>query len=354
MKKLSIALCVLLAILTACGCGNVLPGEQGSTGALTQSLTTDAAASADTEEPSTAAGASEQVSVQPAEQTVRQTGQQSEQPPEGNGGLYAGKIKPSVLPDAKDSVGFYVYFVDVGQADCAVVICDGTVMLVDGGNTADSSRVVAVLKKLGAEAVDTVICTHAHEDHCGGLAGALNVFNVSQVFAPVQGADTKAYKNFIKGVQKQKLEVQNPVAGLKLYIGSALVIFHSPTRIEFEDLNNTSLVFTVEYGGIKVLFTGDAEKELEAAMLDEGAPLEADLLKVGHHGSETSSSYRFLRQVNPRAAVISVGEGNSYGHPADDTLSRFRDAEVQVLRTDENGDVLATVQDGALKIYTQK
>lgn len=249
---------------------------------------------------------------------------------------------------------FEVHYIDVGQADSALVICDDETMLIDGGNVADSSKVAAYLKKCDIDELDYVVCTHAHEDHVGGLSGALSVAEAERVFAPETGADTKAYKNFLKKAAEQGITIENPTVGETEMLGSSYVEFLGPINEKGADKNNTSIVLKITYGKTSFLFTGDAEREEEADILNKGANLKATVLKVGHHGSETSSSYPFLREVMPQYAVISVGEGNSYGHPHDNTLSRLNDAGAEVYRTDVNGDIIMESDGESITVRTQK
>ena len=257
----------------------------------------------------------------------------------------------STLPGAAGE-GFTVFFLDVGQADSAVVLCDGCAMLIDGGNVEDSSRVVTVLRKLKVSHLDAVVGTHADEDHIGGLSGPLSVMTAETVFAPKTGSDTKAYTNFVKAVKKQGLYLTHPAFEEKLYIGTALVTFLSPTEeIDTDNTNNTSIVLKAEYGKTSFLFEADAGTELETAIVESGADLSATVLKVGHHGSSYSTSYRFLREVMPQYAVISVGKNNSYGHPDEGTLSRLSDANAKILRTDEQGDIIISSDGKKLTFY---
>lgn len=248
--------------------------------------------------------------------------------------------------------GLEVRFIDVGQADSALLLCDGESMLIDGGNVADSDTIYTVLDYYGLDYIDCVVCTHAHEDHVGGLSAALAKADVGVIYAPKTTANTKAYSNFAAKAEERGVEITHPSFGDSFGLGGSVVTFLGPVTEDGKDLNNTSVVLKVEYGDVSFLFTGDAETEEEEEILEAGADVSADVLKVGHHGSVTSTSYVFLREVMPKYAVISVGKSNDYGHPHEEVLSRLRDAGVKLYRTDMQGDVVAVTDGKTIEFST--
>lgn len=247
---------------------------------------------------------------------------------------------------------FSIHFIDVGQADAALIECDGHYMLIDGGNKEDSNLIYSVLKKAAVPKLDMIVGTHAHEDHIGGLPGALNYTTADLVLSPVTSYDSEAFEDFKKYADKNGGGLVIPSVGDTYSLGSSEVKIIGVN--ETDDTNNTSIVLKITYGQTSFLFTGDAEREAEQAILDRNADISATVLKVGHHGSDTSTSYVWLREIMPEYAIISVGEGNSYNHPTDEVLSRLRDAEVKTYRTDLNGDIFLTSDGKTVTITTDK
>lgn len=234
----------------------------------------------------------------------------------------------------------YVHFIDVGQADCTLLEFNGHFALVDGGNSADGGSVAAYLQMQGVGKLDLVVATHPHEDHIGGLADILDTFLADTVWSSPIPNNSNAVRTFLESVSNQGKELEQPKVGQVFNLGAATITVIGPVK-EYEEINNLSIVLMVEFGDTRFLLTGDMERTAENDLIESGADLKADVLKVGHHGSESSTGYRFLREVMPSYGVISCGKDNSYGHPHEDPLSRLRDAEVTVLRTDECETIIA-------------
>lgn len=270
-------------------------------------------------------------------------------------------LPPSALPLEQpaaetpvDDNGFSILFLDVGQADSMLLRCDGDAMLVDGGNVDDSNTVAAVLKKQdGLDHLEYVVCTHAHEDHGGGIPGALHTLPVNHLLAPVDECDSRYFQNLLKAAAEQDLEIEIPEPGDTFSLGSAAVEVLGPLE-DYSETNNTSLVLMVTYGETRFLLTGDMEAAAEKDLVESGCDLDADLLKAGHHGSSSSSSYVFLREVTPEYAVIQCGADNDYGHPHEETMSRLRDVGAKVYRSDLQGDILARSDGKTITITTAR
>lgn len=262
---------------------------------------------------------------------------------------------PTVSEDAENTGhSFEVHYIDVGQGDAALVLCDGMSMLIDGGKPQASSIIYTYLKNLNIVKLDYIICSHADDDHIGGLSAPLSQITVENVIAPETGTDTRSYKSFIEKIQAQNIDIKHPKPGDSLNFASSTVKFFGPVTEKYDDLNNSSVVMKIIYGNTSFLFTGDAEREEEKEILDKEFDLSADVLKVGHHGSKNSTTYPFLRETMPKYAVISVGADNSYGHPTEDVLSRLRDVGAVVYRTDTQGDIIAESDGKTVTIKSKK
>ena len=253
----------------------------------------------------------------------------------------------TLAPDTAGTEVLTVHYIDVGQADCILLETGDQYMLIDGGNKEDGQLVISYLQQQGVEELEYVVCTHAHEDHVGGLPSVLAVYPVSNILAPTRTYSSKVFDDFLYYADQQRQEVQIPSAGDRFSLGSADVAVLGPVD-NYAETNDTSIVLMVTFGDTRFLFTGDMETAAENDMMDYWSSdfdWNVDVLKVGHHGSDTSSGYRFVYETDPEYAIISVGEGNTYGHPHESVLSRYADAEIPTFRTDRLGTVLA-VSDG--------
>ncbi len=250
--------------------------------------------------------------------------------------------------------GLAVYFVDVGQGDGAVVVCDGKTLVIDGGPPESGVKMVDILQNtLHVSTVDVMIGTHPHADHIGGLPDVIGAFKVKKLYSPVDEFEAKPFEAMKRAADAKKLKITVPQAGQRFSLGSAKVEFLAPLGI-YDNVNDISLVVKITYGQTTFLFTGDAERPSEYDMADSDEKLSATVLKVGHHGSNTSSTYVFLRKVMPTYAVISCGRDNSYGHPHTEVLSRLADVGATVYRTDERGTITCRSNGEKVTFKTEK
>jgi competence protein ComEC len=223
-------------------------------------------------------------------------------------------------------------------------------MLIDGGNVGDSSLLYRALEQRGIKQLDYIVFSHTDEDHVGGLAGVLNYAKVGKCYGSDDERDTKAFNNFKKYLNEQGVSITIPSEKTTFSLGSATVsIWHINNG---SDPNDNELIVRIENGSDSFLFTGDIDSEIERLLVDElGATIQSDVLLVPHHGSNTSSSYVFLREVNPTYSIISVGP-NRYGHPTEEVLSRYRDLGSTLLRTDTQGNITFTSDSDGLMFST--
>lgn len=257
----------------------------------------------------------------------------------------------SALDAAPDDAAFSVTFLDVGQADAAVIQSNGHYMLIDGGNKDDSSLIYRYLLMHDISHLDLVIGTHADEDHIGGLGGAFHFADANQTLCSADTYDSDAFRDFKTYAILRGGGITIPSAGSTYPLGDALVEILSVNASD--ESNDTSIVAKITYGETSFLFTGDAESATEQFLMNSESVLDADVLKVAHHGSKDSTSGQFLEHVNPQYAVISVGKDNPYGHPADMVLERLKTKNSTVLRTDRHGDILFTSDGETLTCYTE-
>lgn len=236
-----------------------------------------------------------------------------------------------------------VHFIDVGQADSILIKSStGKNMLIDAGNNDDEDLIYSYLKDKGIETLDIVVGTHPHEDHIGGLDTVINNFDVKKIYMPKVSNNTKTFEDVLLATKNKGLKITTPTSGDNFELGNAKCTMLAPNSSTYDELNNYSIVIKLEYEDTSFLFTGDAEGISEQEMLNKGYDLSADVLKVGHHGSESSTTELFLEAVSPKHAVIMVGKDNSYGHPHDIILQRLKENNINVYRTDKSETIIAT------------
>lgn len=250
-----------------------------------------------------------------------------------------------------------IHVIDCGQADSILLLSEDEVMLVDTGDLKDSytNKIINYLKSFNITKIDYLILTHADSDHIGGAPEIINEFDVEKCIMPDFVKTTKIYENTLLALAENEVDCSVPVPGEVFKIGEASCKVLAPLD-DYEDCNDTSVVIRVDFGARSVLLTGDAEKESEADIVATytKADLKVDVLKSGHHGSRTSSSEALLDLCDPEYAVISCGDGNSYGHPHPETLDKYDDYGIEYYRTDLHGTVIIKTDGETLTITTEK
>lgn len=235
-----------------------------------------------------------------------------------------------------------VHFIDVGQGDSILVQNNGQNMLIDTGTNASTSSLIGYLQSQNIKKIDYLVLTHPHEDHIGGADAVIKTFDIGIIYMNQKSTTTNTYRDVINAIASKGIRPVQPALGTTFKVGTANCIVYGPVNPNSDDLNTYSIVIKLTFGNNKFLFTGDTQASNEEGMINNGYDLSADVLKVAHHGSHTSTLNIFLDKVNPKYAVISLGKGNDYGHPHKETMDRLKAKNTSVYRTDENGTIVST------------
>lgn len=254
-------------------------------------------------------------------------------------------INPSGQNDFVEGKTLVVDFFDVGQADCSLIrFPDKKTMLIDAGNNNDGDYIARHLKQLGIKTIDFLVLTHPHEDHIGGADDIIEAFEIGKIIMPKIGSNdipqSDVYRELLETIHNENHRITTAVAGKNLSDSEQYsVTCLSPSGSDYGSLNNYSVVLMIKCFNTKFLFMGDAESPIEKELINKKADIDADILKVSHHGSGLSTTEGFLRHVTPDYSIISCGENNRYGHPGNKTISRLNQHGSKIFRTDKDGSV---------------
>lgn len=273
--------------------------------------------------------------------------------PEESAGIQKNEETDNEETNAEITGQLKVHFIDVGQGDSILIQQGENAMLIDAGDRGYGSTVEGYLNKQGVKKLDYIVFTHPHADHIGGGADVLNAFGVDKIIMPKVSNNTKTFESLLETIQEKNKKITTPSPGDQYDLGTSNFKILGPTSSNNKNLNNASVVIQLSFGATSFLFTGDAESASEKGILNRGYDLGSDVLKVGHHGSDTSTSDSFLKAVSPSYSVISWGKGNKYSHPNQSVTDRLANQKIQIFRTDESGTIVAT-SDGTVVTFDKK
>lgn len=248
-----------------------------------------------------------------------------------------------------------ISFIDVGQGDSILIKTPrNKYIMVDSGSTNEKDKFFGYIDSEKIESFYAVVATHPHEDHIGNLDNIIEDYNIEAVYMPKVSTNTKAFENLLNSVKEKGLKIKSIKSGIEFNLDSVKFEFLAPNSDEYEDMNNYSGVLKVSYGERAFLLMGDAEKLSEEEILKSGMDVKADIIKIGHHGSSSSSSEAFIKAVEPEYSVISVGEGNDYNHPHKETTSLLESLKIKIFRTDLNGTITFNTDGRELNYFLNK
>lgn len=264
----------------------------------------------------------------------------------------------SVAFDTEQKDVLYVHMIDCGQGDCFLFEFNDKYALIDCGPKSSAENVLTYLKKENVDKLEFIVGTHQHEDHLGGAYSIISNYECGTFYMPKISKDlvtTDWYIQLMSKIKKDKIPVENPVVNEEFLLGNVVfrVVGQLNSKQAKVDLNNYSTVIKVSYGDMDILMTGDAEGKVEKSMLSANILSECEILKVGHHGAETSTSEKFLQTIDPDYALISCETGNKYKHPREETMEKLKKYDVKVFRTDEQGTVVVAVTENSATFNTE-
>lgn len=255
--------------------------------------------------------------------------------------------------DLEEKNDLKVYFIDVGQGDSTLLEYNNHYMLIDAGDNSEEEFMVEYLNSKNVNVIDYLIGTHPHADHIGGMDAVIENFDIEKIYMPNVTTTTKTFEDVLDSIEEKNLSITEPVAGTEFMLDDIPIEILSPD-IEYDELNNNSIVLKLTYNNISFLFTGDAEELAEYNILNTGYNISSNVLKVGHHGSYTSTTDEFLNAINPQYVVISCGKNNRYGHPHKETLQKLKNSNREIFRTDEDGTIIFSTTGENLKVTKEK
>ena len=261
--------------------------------------------------------------------------------------LFQGTVAITPSEDLK------VHFLDVGQGDSIFIeLPTNETILIDASIKDASNKIINYLREENVSKIDYVFATHPHSDHIGGMSAVIKTFDIGQIYMPKAVTTTKTYENLLLTIKDKNLKIKAAKAGNTIIDTDDLkLVVLAPNQDSYESLNNYSIVLKLTYKEKSFLFMGDAETLSEKEITGD---IQADVLKVGHHGSRTSTSQAFLNKVNPSYAVISVGLNNDYKHPHQEVIDRLEKKSIKIYRTDQNGDIIFTTDGYNIDVKVEK